>query len=408
MTRKSTRCKCIVLGQLCKLIPPGLVNDLAKKYGVDKRARKFTPWSHVTAMLYTHLAHSLSLNDVCDSLLLHSDRLQTIRGAVPPAKNTLSHANSVRDSAMAKALFYETLDHLRRSFKGFGGRRGDAMPRRFTRAIHVLDSTTVRLVANCMDWASHRRRKAAAKLHLSLDLQSFLPGFAVIDTARHHDNSHAATLCSLLKRGEIAVFDKGYNDYEFLHGLTSRGIFWVTRPKDNLKYKRVEKLLAKRKDNILSDELIELCDASTKKKYPEPIRLVRAKVEVDGEMREMSFITNNREWQPSSVCDLYKSRWEIEVFFKEIKQSLQLCDFLGHNQNAIEWQIWTALLLYVLMRFHAYLNTWQHGFKRLVCMLRCSLWEHNWIENIMDTCGTAGGRKRMLATPQGAYLPGFP
>lgn len=141
--------------------------------------------------------------------------------------------------------------------------------------------------------------------------------------------------------------------------------------------------------------------------YPQPMRRVRALVEVDGKEREMEFLTNNLQWSARSVADLYRCRWQIEVFFKQIKQSLQLCDFLGNSANAVRWQVWTALLLYVLMRFLCVISRWNHSFTRLFTLLRAALWRKIDLWDLLRFCGTAGGHFRYLGTPQNAYLPGF-
>ena len=405
--RKPTRTNLSVFAQLCNLIPAFLVSKTARQFGVDKKARTFSPWSHLVALLYAQFAHALSLNDVCDALRHHAGKLSRIRGATPPSKNALSHANRGRDGAMAERLFWEILNHLTGLCPRFGGRRFKGMPRRFKRAVHAVDSSTIRLAANCIDWARHRRRKAAAKLHLRLNLQCFLPAFAIVDTAAHNDNKRARELCAGLQAGEIAVFDKAYVDFEHLFDLTLRGVFWVTRAKDNMRYRVRKRLLKKPAGNILRDDLIVLTGEKTRGKYPEVLRLVRAIVEVDGEEREMVFLTNNLVWAASSIADLYKSRWQIEVFFKEIRQTLQLCDFLGHNKNAVVWQVWTALILYVLLRFLAFANHWQHGFKRFFCLLRSSVWDGFLIRSLAALCGTAGGPPAMRAAPEQLYLPGF-
>ena len=131
-------------------------------------------------------------------------------------------------------------------------------------------------------------------------------------------------------------------------------------------------------------------------------------MEVDGEEREMTFLTNNLEWSPRSVADLYRCRWQIEVFFKQIKQTLQLADFLGHNANAVRWQVWTALLTYVLLRFCAWISRWDHSFTRLFTLLRSALWLKLDLRAFLESYGTAGGNIRFLGTPQQAYLPGIP
>jgi len=233
------------------LIPAFLVSKLARQCGVDKKARTFSPWSHLVALLYAQFTHALSLNDVCDALRYHAGKLSRIRGATPPSKNAFSHANRGRDGAMAERLFWEILDHLTGMCPRFGGRTFKGMPRRFKRAVHAIDSSTIRLVANCIDWARHRRRKAAAKLHLRLNLQCFLPAFAIVDTAAHNDNKRARELCAELQAGEIAVFDKAYVDFAHLFDLTLRGVFWVTRAKDNMQYRVRKRLMKKPAGDIL-------------------------------------------------------------------------------------------------------------------------------------------------------------
>src|SRR6266487_5685435 len=155
-----------VFRQLCNSIPTFLVPRLAAETGVDKLCRKFSAWSHVVAMLYTQLTHCIGLNDLCDSLQLHSGPLSAIRGATAPKRNTLSNANRKRDPVMAEKLFWQTLEHLQNLCPGFGRGRRRRFAFRFKRMIHLVDSSTLQLVANCMDWAKHRRRKAAAKCHL--------------------------------------------------------------------------------------------------------------------------------------------------------------------------------------------------------------------------------------------------
>jgi hypothetical protein len=235
----------------------------------------------------------------------------------------------------------------------------------------------------------------------------FLPSFAIVDTAAHNDNKRARELCAGLHEGKIAVFDRAYVDFKHLCDLAKRGIFWVTRAKQGMKCRCVKRLIKKREGNILRDDLIVLSGQNTKSHYPEVLRRVRALVEVDGKEREMEFLTNNLEWIASSIVALYKCRWRIEVFFKETKQTLQLCDFLGHNKNAVQWQVWTALLLYVLLRYQAFVHRWQHGFKRFFCLLRSSVWDGIRVESLAKLYGTAGGIPSMRAAVDQLYLPGL-
>ena len=404
---KPTASKLSLLRQLCNLIPNHLVPRLARETGVEDQARTFSPWSHLVSLLYAQLTHSLGLNDVCDALHLHSGPLSAIRAATPPSKNGLSHANRERDAHLAEQLFWQVLEHLQQVHPGFGARRRPRFAFRFKRLIHVVDSTTIQLVARCMDWAKHRRRKAAAKCHVRLNLQSFLPHFALVDTAGEHDNRRAHELCAGVQGGEIVIFDKAYVDFAHLATLAMREVFWVTRAKDNLQCRVVRRLQTSRQGNILRDDVIELTGGASYQAYPVWLRRVIALVEVDGELREMVFLTNNFTWSAQTAADLYRCRWGIEVFFKELKQTLQLADFLGHNANAVRWQVWTALLVYVLLRFCAFLSQWGHSFTRLFTLLRSALWQRLDLRRLLECYGTASGGGHFLGTPQQAYLPGF-
>lgn len=397
-----------ILKQVCNLIPGGKVDELAEEYGVDEQSRTFSPWSHTVSLVHAQLTHAIGLNDVCDSLQMNRGTLSTIRGATPPTRNNLSHANKVRDCDMAEALYWRMMEHLMEQSPGFGkGKIRRGYLRRFRTAIHAMDSTTIQLVANCMDWAKHRRRKAAAKCHLRLNLQSFLPACAMIDTAKFHDSSMAKVLCAELKDGEIAIFDKAYVDFLHLRDLTERGVWWVSRAKDNMKYRIVKQLETTGNPRILRDEIIELGVFKSRKAYPLQLRRVVAMVEVDGEDREMVFLTNHLSWSAWTVAELYRCRWDIEVFFKEIKQTLQLADFLGHSANAVRWQVWIGLLVHLLLRYLAYLHSWAHSFTRLFTVIRAVLWRHWHLGDLLDSYGTAKPPGRICGTPEQAYLPGF-
>jgi len=402
---KPTRSEFTILRQICNLIPSQTVCKIARTTGAQGKSRTFKPWSHVVSLLYAQLTHSIGLNDLCDSLQLHSGPLSSVRGATAPSRNGLSNANRERPAEMAEELFWQVVGHLGQQSPGFvaGRSRGPAF--RFKMPIHVVDTTVMELVANCMDWAKHRRRKAAAKTHMRLNLQSLLPSFVIIDTAGEHDNKRARELCAGIKSGEIVLFDKGYVDFGHLRDLDERGVFWVTRAKDNLAYERVQAMPASKDPKILGDEIILLSNPN--KSAPELMRRIVAYVEVDGQEREMTFLTNNLGWSPRSVADLYRCRWQIEVFFKQIKQTLQLADFLGHNANAVRWQVWMALLVYVVLRYLSYLSKWAHSFTRLFTILRAVLWAKLDLLKLLDCYGTAKGSFRNLARPEQAYFPGF-
>jgi hypothetical protein len=306
---------------------------------------------------------------------------------------------------MAEKLFWGVLEHLQSLRPGFAHGARFRLARRFKRAISIVDATTIELVASCLDWAKHRRRKAAAKCHLRLDLHSFLPRFAIIDTARENDAKRSRELCAGIRAGEIVIFDKAYVDFEHLFDLHRRGIFWVTRARDDFKYEGVKKMPKSKNPRILSDELVELTVFYSHRAYPESMRRIVARVQVDGKEVEMVFITNNLEWSAGTITDLYRCRWQIEVFFKQIKQTLQLSDFLGQSANAVRWQVWMALLVYVLLRFVGWINSWAHSFTRLFAVVRCGLWQKWNLESLLKLYGTANGSFRYLGQPEQAYLP---
>ena len=404
-----------VLAQISSWIPDRIADNLAKKYKIQTRS--FSPFSHVLAMVYAHLAHSLSLNDLCDDLRNHAGTLSQIRSCTPPSRNGLSHANRTRNADMAEELFWAVYESLTKRHPEFltSSRNYPGLPQRFRKStIRAVDSTTISLAANNICWAKHTKQKAAAKMHTALNMRSFLPNYVIVKSAKDSDPKTAWELCADMKSGEVVVFDKAYVDFKHLGKLNSRGVFWETRAKENMVYGVMgqhvsgKRKYRRKKCRIVSDERIELAGAQTKKHYKHPLRLITAKVKVKGKLTEMKFLTNNLDWSPFSVCQLYQCRWGIEVFFKEIKQTLQLADFLGCNENAVRWQIWTALLAYLLLRFIAWHNRWKHHFSRLFTLLRAVLWNFFRLSSVIECCDTPRIRTiRIRGSPDSAYQPCF-
>lgn len=390
MTKQTTRTKDSAFAQLLKPVSRPDFEALARRHDAGAKARSFSPWSHFAAMTFAQFSRATSLNDVADAMTARAPAFSAM-GVTPASRNGLSHANAGRDADFAEALFWDLLGRLTRLDPGFaGGRRAKGLLRRFKVRIHAVDSTTISLVAKCMDWAAHRARKAAAKLHLGLDMHSFLPTVAVVSPASEHDSRRARELCAAVRTGEIVVFDKGYADFAHFADLDARGVFWVTRPKGSAVY-TVKKVLDKNKGNIVADRIIRLKGRHAGM----TLRSVIARVELDGVEREMEFITNNLAWAASSVCDLYRRRWDIEVFFKQVKQTLKLGSFLGTSLNAVRWQIWTALIAYVLVRFQAWTSRWTDSFARAFHLVRAVLLERLSLAALFAVAsGTASERRR--------------
>ena len=236
----STAGKFRAFHQVCNLIPAHLVPKIAREHHSEAHARTFSHWSHVVALLFSKFSHCFGLNSLCDVLGQYSGPLSAIRGATAPRRNTLSHANATRPAAMGESLFYAVLGHLQSTSPGFGRRRFPGRLKGLKRAIHLVDSTVIELVANCMPWAAHRRRKAAVKCHVRLNLQSLLPGYVVVEVASEHDNVRARELCVGLKTGGIVIFDRGYVDFGHFQDLNGRGVVWVTRAKTGMSYYEAE------------------------------------------------------------------------------------------------------------------------------------------------------------------------
>lgn len=396
----STASKFTVLHQICNLIPTHAVSMAAREHQSEDHARTFSHWSHLVSLIHGKLTHAFGLNDICDTLEVHSGRLSEIRGATVPRRNSLSHANKKRPAGIAETVFWKTLEHLRERSPKFGKRRFPGKLGKLKRSIHLLDSTVIELVANCMSWAKHRRRKAAAKCHVRLNFETLLPGFVLIDAAREHDNKRARELTSGLKAGEIVVMDRGYVDLKHFKELDEREVIWVTRMKEGMKYEVIEEREIKAGSKAVEDQWVQLSNG-------EVARRIKALVEVDGEEREMTFLTNQLEWSASTVVELYRSRWEIEVFFKQMKQTLKMCDLVSYNANGIRWQIWVAMLVQLIMRYMAWVSKWEHSFVRLYALARSLTWEKRDLLRVLKRYGTAGGSYRNGARPEQAIFPGF-
>lgn len=427
---QNTNARLTVFGQICKHIPRHCVAKICaelNKEGIKIAARVFSLWSHIVSMVYCHVAHCISLNDICDGLQNFRGNLNDIRNARAPHRNTLSHANRTRDISFIKMLFWKTVEFYQNQNPEFfnkGSRAYFRLPKRFKRAIRAIDSTTIELIAKCMDWAKHRKHKAAAKVHVALDLISFIPVRVITDSANHHDGSYMSELCGNMKPGDIAVMDRAYVDYQQLNTLTEKGVFWVTRSKSNMCIKVIKQLnigqqnQPQNDDNkkrrypiIEKDEEVELTGKISHNRYPRTFRHVEARVlDSKGEEITVSFLSNNMEWAASSICDLYRCRWAIETFFKEIKQTLQIRTFIGFNRNAIEWQIWSALLTYLLMRVMAFLCSWNRDFRHFFTLMKGALWAKRSVHCITARYGTAEDRpppSELRETPETPELPGI-
>ena len=414
ITKKQTKGKAMktvytFLEQIVKYIPRALVERVANRY--DCNARNFTPFAHIVALMTYQLGHLSSLNSVCDLANAYENQWCNITHTTSPCRNTFSYANMTRDPKMIEDLFWALRDHLIGTTPDFYPTQGKGFIHRFKRPIYAIDSSTIQLVLNCMDWAKHRRQKAAAKLHLTFDVKSLLPHVAIVESAGHHDSTRAPILIESLKNGDVCIADRAYLDFDFLDELDHRGIFFVIREKQNLCTEVVKDLsepheldTSSETIQILSDQEIKPSKLKTALKYSGRLRRVKAYVEVDKQMRVMTFLTNNFAWSPRTITELYKARWNIEIFFKEFKQTCQLQSFLGYSENAIKWQVWSALLVHLLLRYIAFLSKWKGSFSRLVALIRNTLWKFSKLIKFLETNGTARRRRNRRRPPPMPYI----
>ena len=404
---KATKTVYPIICQIVNLIPHQFIAETARTHKV--LSRTFSPKSHVAAMLYCQVSKTESLNSICDVALANETLWQSM-GITVPHRNTFANANAMRPSAMAKDLYWKMHGYLTGIAPKFGHGPHKGYCFRIKAPMFAVDSSTISLSMNSFDWAQHRRSKAAAKLHMTLGLGNRLPSFAIVEDAAHHDSVRAAELTAHLKRGDIVAADRAYTDFGFMNGLNERGVWFVTRQKRNMKMKVVKSLRKpvaatdEKKTQILADEIVVPEKESTAAKYKGTLRRVTAVVEIQGQMKEMMFLTNNLKWSARTVAEIYRDRWGIETFFKELKQTCQIHDFIGYSENAVQWQVWIGLLAHLLLRYLRYLSLWGLSFSRLAALVRGTLWNRRSLIETLKMYGTAGPVKTPSPKPKPLYF----
>ena len=355
--KATTRRMIPILAQIVKRYLPGYKIE-ALAAGEKIKAREFSYSAQVYLLMLGQLAHVFSLNELVDLSTIFSGELRRIRGIEAVKLTTFSHANRTRNPGVMQKFFWLVYGQFARQDPAFANPRHKGALAKFSlRGIYAIDSTTIQLAYWCIKWAKHRQRKAAVKLHMVANVANMLPKFAVVGKASEHDSRREEELFASLLPGDMGILDRAYNNFSVLYRQTLRGVFFVIREKEPTRYRVVKRV--PRNDlpaRIISDETIRLTGATTSTDYPQTLRRVKALVEVKEEMREMAFCTNNFEWSASTVAGLYKARWAVDLLFKELKQTLQLQSFFGENQNAVEWQIWAAMLTHLVLRYIKWKN----------------------------------------------------
>jgi len=353
-----------MFSQLLKLFPRSEFEALAKRMHAERHARGFTCWGQFVAMLFCQLGRAHSLREICGGLRSSEGKLKHL-GIEAPARSTLAYANEHRPWELYRAVFQELL----------GRCQGLAQGRkkfRFKNKLVSLDSTVIDLCATLFDWAKFRRTKGAVKLHCLLDHDGYLPSVVVITEGKRHDVRVARTL--RFDAGTIIVMDRGYVDYTWFGQLTAQEVYFVTRMKDNTVYRVVERREVPVHGAILRDEIIELTnfDAATKC----PFRLRRVEIDDPDQHGTLVFLTNHLTFAAKTIAAIYKDRWQVELFFKALKQNLKIKTFVGTSPNALKVQVWTALIAILLLKYLQLRSRFAWSLSNLVALLRMNLFTH--------------------------------
>ena len=353
-----------MFSQLLNLFPRTEFQALVKRTYAERHARGFTCWGQFVAMLFCQLGRAHSLREICGGLASCEGKLSHL-GIKAPSRSTLAYANEHRPWQLYRAVFQDLLARCQPLAQG---RRKF----RFKNKLVSLDSTVIDLCATLFDWAKFRRTKGAVKLHLLLDHDGYLPSVVVITEGKRHDVRVARNL--RFDPGTILVMDRGYVDYAWFGQLTTQEVFFVTRLKDNAVYEVVELRPPPERSPVRRDEVIRLTGVDAAAKCPHLLRRVEV---YDPEKEDtLVFLTNHLTFGATTIAAIYKDRWQIELFFKALKQNLKIKTFVGTSANALKVQVWTALIAMLLLRYLQLRARFAWSLSNLLALLRMNLFTH--------------------------------
>jgi IS4 transposase len=350
---------CSIFNQLLQLFPRAEFQKAVIDTRAERHARGFLCWNQFVAMLFAQLGRAHSLREICGGLASCEGKLAHL-GATAPGRSTLAYANAHRPWQLYQAVFYQVLARCREVT--------GSKPFRFKNPLLSLDMTVIDLCAEMFPWAVFRRTKGAVKLHFTLDHDGYLPTMLVITDGKHHEGPIARQ--QTFTPGTILVFDKGYIDFEWFAELTAAGVFFVTRLKRQADYTVVERRTPPQDRGIVCDQIIRFRGPLTRKKYPGRLRRV---VYRPPEGERLEFLTNHLTLGASTVARIYKDRWQIELFFKALKQNLRVKTFVGTSANALHIQIWTALIALLVLKYLQLKARFGWSLSNLVALLRMNL-----------------------------------
>jgi hypothetical protein len=368
-----------LFSQILQIIPRTSFLWLVHECRSERHAKGFSSWDQYVAMLFCQFAQAKSLREISDGLAVTCGKLSHLGLRTAPAKSTLSYANAHRPWQLYQNAFFQLRDFCRSESPG------KKKKFRFKNKLLSLDSTTMDLCLSLFPWANFRQTKGAVKLHLLLDHDGYLPDFAVITEGKSADVITARHFT--LPTGSIVAVDRAYCDFELFWQWNNSGVFFVTRLKDNAAYEVVHNRPLPQRRNVLADQIIRFTGPMTRLKYPKSLR--RVVVWDEENQREIELLTNHLSFGATTIGRIYRDRWEIELFFKVLKQHLKIKTFVGTSPNALKTQIWTALIAVLLLKYLQFRSQYNLPLCCLVALLRLNLFSYrnlwNWLDDPFET-----------------------
>lgn len=351
-----------VFSQLLKLVSRHEFEALANQHHAGRSFRKASRWSQFVTMMMAQLSGRTSLRDIVENMTAQKHRLYHL-GCARVSRSSLSRINSDKPYQLYESLFGKLLARCQSVVPGHNFR--------FKNPLYSLDASTIDLCLEVFPWADFRTTKGAVKLHVGLNHAGYLPEFVTITEGKQHDITVGRTL--QFPKGSIVAVDKGYNDYAWYKELTDKEIFFVTRLKTNAKYRVVERRQVLKYKGLTSDQTIEFTGVLTAKKCPIKLRRIAYRDPESG--NRYVFLTNNFMLAAKTIADIYKSRWQVELFFKWIKQNLKIKSFVGTSKNAVLTQIWIAMCAYLLIAFLKFQSGLSKSPQQILRILQLNLFE---------------------------------
>lgn len=362
-----------LFSQILKLFPRTEFQYSVKKHQAERHSRGFSSWDQFVAMLFCQLAQAHSLREICGGLSCCLGKIQHLGLASAPNKSTLSYANGHRPWQLYETVFGQLLSKCQ---SVVGPRRKF----RFRNKLHSLDSSIIDLSLSLFPWAKYVQTKGAIKLHLLLDHDGYLPVYAVLTDARVHDVKLAQSL--EVPPDSVLVIDRGYLDYGLYARWTEQEVWFVTRERKNAIYEVVEQRDVSKDDSVMCDEIVRLSSKQGLERCPHLLRRIQYyDAETD---RQFVFLTNHMKFAASTIVAIYKDRWQIEVFFKTLKQNLNIKTFVGTSPNAVRTQIWTALIAVLLLKYLKLISQFGWSLSNLIALLRWNLFTYRGLQEWLD------------------------